>query len=312
MTPHGEFELVIGNRQLVVLFLLLMIILGICFSAGYLVARWNGSGNAAPAPLPARVSTEIAFVNLPPGEFVMGYRRNLDDARFETIGLARSPDWSDELRRLIARDCPAHRVKITRPFQMSRCEVSVGQWEAVMGKSAGRDRSPDSPVDNVSWNDVQQFLERLNQRRDGYRYRLPTEAEWEYAARAGTSGADTDEMYDHAWDNPPGERGLSVERPVDTDTPNAWGLFNMLGNASEWVADWYGEHSYRTSGQTDPQGPSRGVVRVVRGGDRSDVSFTVFVWSRDAQSPEDRRVGLGFRCVREPVYFSPTASSVSK
>lgn len=157
------------------------------------------------------------------------------------------------------------------------------------------------PAANVSWEDTQEFLRRMNRRRDGYHYRLPTEAEWEYAARAGTSGAATDEMYENAWDLLPGDRGISTMRPVDVDTPNAWGLYNMLGYVWEWVSDWYGSRYYRASRFADPQGPRHGKRRVVRGGSHDDVSFTVFVWSRAAQPPGDSDPQVGFRCAREKI-----------
>lgn len=119
------------------------------------------------------------------------------------------------------------------------------------------------------------------------------------AARAGARGRETDETYAEAWDFSPGAKGISVKRPVDTGTPNAWGLYWMLGNVAEWCQDRYGPHYYRNSAIANPQGPRRGRSRIVRGGGANYVSFTVFAWSRGASDPAERQDSVGFRLVRE-------------
>jgi formylglycine-generating enzyme required for sulfatase activity len=321
--PPAEIQIVLNNRALLTGFAILLAGFGAVFAAGYLAARWSGSHAAAPAPRPVsaakeppaqdlrRAPVEMEFARIRAGEFTMGFRRGKDDGLFEEIEenagqLASDPDqsWFRELRAEITGDCPPHRVRITRPFELSRYEVSEYQWAAVMDPSdlaPDYSAGPDYPVANISWDDIQEFLQRLNRRRDGYRYRLPTEAEWEYCARAGSRGGDVDAMYLDAWDYLPGDRGISIARPVNIDTPNAWGLYNMLGNAAEWVADWYGSRYYRASRFADPQGPRHGARRVVRGGSREDVSFTVFVWSRSAEAPGEGIPQGGFRCARERV-----------
>ncbi len=315
----GQFELLVTNRVLLSLFALCIVAFGLFFAAGYLFARWSEKQQAAgPAPAapaaqppvetPPRVPLEMEFVPILPGKFIMGFRRGWDDGLFEQISesaayRANSPEesWFPDLRKELIRDCPPHRVRLTRPFELSRYEVSIGQWNAIMRSRDITDSSSDYPVSNVTWNDVQEFLQHMNSRRDGYRYRLPTEAEWEYAARARTTGEATGEMYRDAWDFLPGDRGISARRPVDIDTPNAWGLYNMLGNVSEWVADWYGKRYYRTSPREDPTGPRSGKLRVVRGGNSHDVSFTAFVWSRSSYFPTEGATEIGFRCAREKV-----------
>jgi formylglycine-generating enzyme required for sulfatase activity len=153
----------------------------------------------------------------------------------------------------------------------------------------------------VSWQDVQAFIESLSRRDPAYDYRLPTEAEWEYAARAGTEGnrpISEHELPEHAWfiansgDNP---------HPVATRKPNAWGLYDMLGNAWEWTADWYAPQTYGQADRVDPTGPEDGRSRVRRGG-----SYHCPLWQtrpgyRQANTPETRYSVLGFRLVAEPV-----------
>jgi formylglycine-generating enzyme required for sulfatase activity len=152
--------------------------------------------------------------------------------------------------------------------------VTQEEWEAVMGNKPSRFKSQLNPVEDVSWNKVQTFIKYLNQKEGTNKYRLPTEAEWEYAARAGTTtqyffGDDADNLGRYAWykDNS-GEK----THPVGQKEPNPWGLYDMHGNVYEWVQDWYDENYYVRSSASDPRGPSGGKERVVRGG----------VWYREA------------------------------
>lgn len=160
---------------------------------------------------------------------------------------------------------PVRTVTISKTFRLQRTEVTQAQWEEIMGSNPSFSQScgPTCPVDNVTWLDVQQFLVLLNQKYPGQGYRLPTEAEWEYAARAdktgdfGTDGT----VCDFAW-----VVGCQTTQPspVAKKAPNKWGLYDMHGNVFEWVADWYG--TYPSIAQTDPTGPSQGTMRVARGG----------------------------------------------
>ena len=165
-------------------------------------------------------------------------------------------------------------VRISRGFWMGKYEVTQAQWEAVMGSNPSRFKNcgGDCPVEEVSWNDVQEFIRRLNARSGGGKYRLPTEAEWEYAARAGTT-TDTyagditqrdgnDPVLDGiAWYY---ENSGSRTHPVGGKSPNGFRLHDMLGNVQEWVGDWKG--GYPGGAVTDPVGPESGSYRVARGG----------------------------------------------
>ena len=190
----------------------------------------------------------MTFVSVPGGTFEMGCSEGDGDC------------FADEY--------PRHTVTLS-PFRISTCEVTQGQWEAVMGRNPSRYYrcGSDCPVETVSWNAVQVFINRLN-RRTGRGYRLCTEAEWEYAARAGAAtrypcGDDARCLDESAWyDN----QGNYSPAPVGLKEPNAWGLYDMCGNVWEWVADRYADDYYGQSPAIDPQGPERGPYRVFRGG----------------------------------------------
>ena len=162
------------------------------------------------------------------------------------------------------REQPVTRVRISRAFELGKHEVTQADWEAVMGSNPSHfDKcGGDCPVEGVSWDDVQEFIGRLNALEGEVRYRLPTEAEWEYAARAGTSGdryaGDLDAI---AWC---GEGVDSNTHPVGQKVPNAFEMHDMLGNVYEWVQDWYG--GYPGDSATDPRGSASGSYRVFRGG----------------------------------------------
>ena len=161
-----------------------------------------------------------------------------------------------------------HRVTLTRDFFMGTTEVTQGQWKAVMGNNPSHfdECGDDCPVEKVSWDDVQEFIKKLS-RMDGREYRLPTEAEWEYAARAGTTTPftygrclSTDQAnYDGNYPLSGCDKGEYRKRTIPVgslDAPNAWGLHDMHGNVWEWCQDWYG--NYPSGSVTDPTGPSSG------------------------------------------------------
>ncbi len=210
------------------------------------------------------------FVPIEPGEFLMGSESGGSDEK------------------------PVHRVRISRPFEMGKFEVTQAQWEAVMGNNPSNFKGADRPVETVSWNDVQEFLKRLNARQDGYRYRLPTEAEWEYAARAGSREDRYGELDSIGWYQ--GNSGGQTH-PVGQKQPNAWGLYDMLGDVWEWCQDWYA--SYAAGEAIDPQGPPSGQQRVLRGGSWGDDARSLRAPFRDSNGPVGRYVIIGFRCVRE-------------
>jgi len=193
---------------------------------------------------------------------------------------------------------------------MSKYEVTQAQWKAVMGSTPSNTNygiGDNYPVNNVSWDDIQTFIQKLNAQ-TGQTYRLPTEAEWEYACRAGTttpfntgnnlttSQANYDGDYPYNG-NPKGEyRGKST--PVGSFAPNAWGLYDMHGNVWEWCSDWYG--TYPSGSQTNPTGAATGSLRVNRGG-----SWYIYAQScrsayRYNNTPDYRYISLGFRLVLAP------------
>ena len=229
---------------------------------------------AAGSVIGSPLGMEFAWV--PPGSFVMG-----------------SPE-GEAGRKDNERQ---HEVRISRGYWMGRYEVTQGQWEAVMGSDpfASKECGPDCPVKNVTWEEVQEFVGRLNEREaaSGYRYRLPTEAEWEYAARAGTPGARYGPLGEIAWYDSNSRKKL---QRVGLKRANEWGLHDMLGNVLEWVGDWYGE--YASGSVTDPQGPRTGSRRVIRGGSWAFPAWAARAASRSGWRPEDTTFLFGFRLVR--------------
>jgi formylglycine-generating enzyme required for sulfatase activity len=162
---------------------------------------------------------------------------------------------------------PVHEVCVD-DFYLGKYEVTQGQWEKVMGNNPSHFKGRDNPIEQVSWNDVLEYIDRLNNQ-SGRKYRLPTEAEWEYAARSGgkkekyAGTSQESELGQYAW-----YRSNSGEQthPVGQKKPNGLGLHDMSGNVMEWCADWYDENYYKNSPKDNPRGPSNGSRRVLRGG----------------------------------------------
>jgi formylglycine-generating enzyme required for sulfatase activity len=227
-------------------------------------------------------SIGVDFVKVKAGCFLMGRDANFEDGN------------NDEL--------PRHKVCITKSFYLGKHEITQGQWVAVMGNNPSHFKGRSKPVEQVSWHDAKTFIKRLNQSEGGNHYRLPTEAEWEYAARAGTSSAwhfgdDEGSAGQYAWyDGNSGER----THPVGQKKPNPWGLYDMYGNVWEWVQDWYGENSYRNHATNDPEGAGSGRYRVRRGGAWSAGAGGLRSAYRSYSSPGNRYSNLGFRLVRQP------------
>jgi formylglycine-generating enzyme required for sulfatase activity len=210
---------------------------------------------------------------------------------------------------------PRHRVQITKAFEIGKTEVTQKQWQAVMDSNPSAFKGEYLPVEQVTFHQVQEFFNKLNARNDGFLYRLPTEAEWEYAARAGTTDQYVGSLHDMAWyndsqgaavrtgglRNEDSPTGLAVAKthPVATKKPNAWGIYDMRGNVAEWVQDFYDPNYYSNSPVADPKGPATGEGHVVRGG-----SFHVYPWltrvSLRTVFPETYEFDdVGFRVVRE-------------
>ncbi len=224
--------------------------------------------------------TGIKLVQIPAGTFLMG-----------------SPP--DEAGRS-NNEGPQTRVTLTKDFYLGATDVTQGQYEAVMGtnpsyfKAAG----PDAPVENVTWDEAMAFCQKLTEREraagrlpDGYIFTLPTEAQWEYACRAGTTGPYAGDLDTMAWYV---QNSSKTTHPVGAKQPNAWGLFDMHGEVWEWILDWYGD--YPGGSVTDPTGPTSGTNRVHRGGSWSNAAVDCRSADRHGDLASDRRShSLGFR-----------------
>lgn len=234
-------------------------------------------------------SLGMEFVFILPGTFMMG-----------------SP--SDEPER--SDDEKQHQVKLTREFYMQTTEITQGQWKAVMGSNPSHFKScgENCPVEKISWNDVQDFIKKLNRLEGTGRYRLPTEAEWEYACRAGTNtpfsfgkclSADQ-ANYDGNYPLSGCSKGKYRKKtvPVASFSPNNWGLYDMHGNVWEWCQDWYDK--YPTGSVTDPKGSVKGSVRVLRGGGWGSDAWVCRSAFRGRYGRGYRFTDFGFRLVLSP------------
>lgn len=188
---------------------------------------------------------------------------------------------------------PVHEVCLDG-FLIGKYEITQGQWQAVMGKNPSFHKGENYPVDNVSWNDAQEFISKLNQQ-SGKQYRLPTEAEWEYAARSGGkpekyAGGDNVDLL--AWNS---ANSNLLTHQVGTKAANALGIYDMSGNLWEWCQDWRNDGYYKTSPRKNPPGPPTGSSRVNRGGSWNLDSSYVRVANRSWGEPNNRSYFLGFR-----------------
>jgi len=212
----------------------------------------------------------MKFVKIPAGTFMMGTSGGDKDEQ------------------------PAHSVTISSAFYMATTVVTQAQWQAVMGSNVSYIKGDNLPVENVSWDDCQQFISRLNERDPGKGYRLPTEAEWEYACRAGNRGERYGDIDAIAWYD---KNSGHTTHPVGQKQPNAWGLYDMNGNVWQWCQDWYKEEFYSNSPSQDPQGPSIGLERVYRGGSWNTTAWDVRSAFRSFLAPDHRYFCLGLRVV---------------
>ncbi len=231
-------------------------------------------------------SVGMHFVYIPPGSYLMG-----------------SP--SDEAGRTI--DEEQHKVTLTHGYYVQTTEVTQKQWKAVMGSLPRHIRkcSEECPVERLSWEDAQTFIRKLNKLEGGNYYRLPTEAEWEYAARAGSITAfangeitnaacgDT-KMSDIGWYC--GNSKSYPHHPVAQKEPNSWGIYDMHGSVWEWCSDWYGP--YPQGSVTDPSGPPEGIERVIRGGGLGDNARSCRSANRLSQASDMIIDNIGMRLVR--------------
>jgi len=215
---------------------------------------------------------KMEFVLIPAGSFMMGSDKKADAK-------------------------PVHRVTITKPFYLGKFEVTQEQWEKVMGNNPSRFKGAKNPVEQVSWEDSQKFMEALKGKVPSQTFRLPTEAEWEYACRAGSKtdysyGDSPEKLGDHAWYK---ENCENTTHPIGQKKPNPWGLYDMHGNVWEWCQDWHGKYSAKSA--TDPTGAATGERRVLRGGSLVDNIVPCQSALRSYSYPSDRSYRSGLRVV---------------
>jgi len=222
-----------------------------------------------------------------------------------TFTMGSPPRESD---RFIDED-PQRQVTITKPFYLGATEITQAQWKAVMNTQPWKGKTyakagTDNAASYISWNDATAFCTTLS-KKTGRAVRLPTEAEWEYACRAGTTtaysfGDDSSKLGDYAWyDGNAHYKDEKYAHPVGRKRPNAWGLYDMHGNVHEWCADWYYSDSYANADTRDPKGPASGQARVPRGGSWNNSAGLCRAASRVGYTPALCDGRLGFRVVVE-------------
>lgn len=232
-----------------------------------------------------RNSIGMEFVLIPSGEFQMG-----EVPRSKCYKCAA---YEDEI--------PRHNVTIRAPFYMSRYEVTQAQWKMVMEENPSVYKHKNRPVENISWYSVQEFIKKLNKMENTNTYRLPAEAEWEYCARAGTKtsycyGDEPRDLKDYGWYviNSGGKTHV-----VGTLKPNAWKLYDMHGNVSEWCQDWYSASYYSQKSSLDMVGPKWGAKKTKRGGFWGNSARNCRSSNRDFESPSAVNSATGFRLIKE-------------
>ena len=263
-------------------------------------------GETRAFPLPVQRGYDpisMEFVWIGPGVFQMG---SPESEINEAIDRCVDIGWGIPCVSWYEAEGPLHEVEISRGFWLGKYEVTQGEWEAVMGRNPSVYRGDSRlPVESVSWYDVHEFIGRLNDAAGDSLYRLPSEAEWEYACRAGTTtrwslgdenGDDEGLLGNYAWYDCNDGCNTKV---VGGKLPNSWGLYDMYGNVWEWVQDWYDGDYYNSSPRVDPPGPDTGSFHVYRGGDLNDF-YPLYVRSayRGGNSPAGHYHFIGVRLLR--------------
>ena len=246
---------------------------------------------------------KLDMVLIPSGKFMMGLtKKELEDIKVEfqeELKKDGKEQLLDAVDLIMSIQGKQHEVTLTKPFYMGKHEVTQEQWEALMGKNPSTTKGAKLPVTNVSWEDCQEFIKKLNAKTDGG-YRLPTEAEWDYACRAGTTTAYS--FGDKITPKDANYLDSKIGKPVAVGSykPNAFGLFDMHGNVWEWCEDWHGEYPFAV---TDPKGPATGNRRVVRGGSSGYYGSFARSSNRYYSLPTNRGSLGGFRLARTPFFL---------
>ena len=241
--------------------------------------------NDEPSPTPSTLKDQTFNVD--------GVSFTMKAVQGGTFTMGSSDDDADALNN----EKPAHSVTLSN-FWIGQTEVTQALWQAVMGKNPSGFKGDKLPVEKVSWTDCQDFIKELNTK-TGKKFRLPTEAEWEYAARGGnkskgykySGGNDIDKV---AWYK---DNSSEKTHDVGTKTANELGIYDMTGNVHEWCSDWYSNSYYSHSPTTNPQGPNTGSYRVLRGGCMFSSAPSCRVAFRGNGKPDKRDDDLGLRLV---------------
>ena len=194
---------------------------------------------------------------------------------------------------------PPHLVTLAQPFYLSVHEITQQQWRSLMRQNPSLHKDDTLPVENITWFEVQKYMAQINLMGDGYRYRLPTEAEWEFAARANLAGDNATDLERFAWFN----TNAKTTQPIGQKEANAFGLHDMLGNVAEWCADAYHE-SYAgapTNGEAWTAANGSKLFRVIRGESWFSEAAKVHAGYRNYDEPQNRSGVLGFRLVAEKI-----------
>ena len=263
-------------------FLKLAMLLAACGAIAYLIIWYQKTVRARVALLPETVTAPdgasfrnrlgMEFVRVPAGRFQMG---------------SAASSVSDEM--------PVHEVVIAQPFYLGRYEVTLLQWEKLMNARPSENQNDNAPVERISWNDIQAFVAQLNALQDGYVYRLPSEAEWEYAARAGAEGDYIPDLDAQAWHK---GNAQGTTHSVGQKKPNPFGLYDMLGNVWELCQDHHFDNYTNAPNDTRPRYDDAAIpsaARVLRGQDASTPAAKMRYAYRGAVPPTLSNETIGFR-----------------
>jgi len=279
--------------------ILAALVLVVCVGVAWLAFKWmiRPTPEMRPnftADLGDGVTLKMIWI--PGGTFDMGAEPTTYDRAKRTVA-----GWFGRTVNLpySANESPVHEVTLDG-FWMGETEVTQEQYEAVMGNNPSRFKAAKNPVEMVNWTDCQEFVKKINEKHPGMKFRLPTEAEWEYACRAGSTGKwcfgdDETALADFAWFR---ANSYGKTHPVGQKKPNAWGLYDMHGNVFEWCADRYAK--YPDGSLTDPTGPESGQFRLIRGACWVNHPHYCRSAVRYSSPPASRNYYIGFRLSRTP------------